>query len=263
MDRKPQLITSRKNQLIKETSALLNSTSERESTMSYLAEGARLVEDAAKSGVAILRLFYTPAAEKKYASYLAPAMKEADEIYVVEDHVAALLSSTKSTQGVFAQCAFGENLLSNRITGKLIVLENIQDPSNMGNMLRTAEALGIESVLLCGECCDVTSPKVLRASMGAVYRMNFAFAKTPADARNILSKEGYRLYGAVPSDKAEKITAVDFGGKVTVAIGNEGNGLTEEFKAICDGLVTIPMTGRAESLNAATAAAIVMWEMTK
>ena len=263
MDRKPQLITSRKNQLIKDTSALLTSVSERESTMSYLAEGARLVEDAALSGVPILRLSFTPGAEKKYLFYLSPSIKEADEVYIVEDHVAALLSSTKSTQGVFAQCAFGDNLLANKLTGKLIVLENIQDPSNMGNMLRTAEALGIESVLLCGDCCDVTSPKVLRASMGAVYRMNFAKADAPAEARKLLDGEGYRLFGAVPSDKAEKITDVDFSGKVTVAIGNEGNGLTEEFKAVCDGLVTIPMAGRAESLNAATAAAIVMWEMTK
>lgn len=263
MNKKPQLITSRKNQLIKDTATLLTSISEREETMSYLAEGARLVEDAALSGVEILKLFYTPAAEKKYAAYLEPAIKNADEVYIVEDHVAALLSSTKSTQGVFAQCAFGTNLTDNKLVGKVIVLENIQDPSNMGNMLRTAEALGVQSVLLCGDCCDVTSPKVLRASMGAVYRMSFVKAKTPADASAALKNEGYRLYGAVPSNKAELITAVDFSGKVTVAIGNEGNGLTEKFKNICDGLVTIPMAGRAESLNAATAAAIVMWEMTK
>lgn len=260
---KPQLITSRKNQLIKDTAALLTSVSQREDTSSYLAEGARLVEDAALSGVKILKLFYTPTAEKKYADYIAPAADNADEIYIVEDHVASLLSSTKSTQGVFAQCAYGENLTENKLVGKIIVLENIQDPSNMGNMLRTAEALGIQSVLLCGDCCDVTSPKVLRASMGAVYRMNFVKAKLPAEASAVLKKEGYRLYGAVPSDKAELITKLDFSGKVTVAIGNEGNGLTEDFKNICDGLVTIPMAGRAESLNAATAAAIVMWEMTK
>lgn len=263
MNKKPQLITSRKNQLIKDTAALLSSVSERERTLSYLAEGARLVEDAALSGVEISKLFYTPSAEKKYAAYIEAAVKIAGEVYVVEDHVAALLSSTKSTQGVFAQCAFGKNLTDNQFLGKVIVLENIQDPSNMGNMLRTAEALGVQSVLLCGDCCDVTSPKVLRASMGAVYRMSFIKAKTPADASAMLKKEGYLLYGAVPSDKAELITKVDFYGKVTVAIGNEGNGLTEEFKNICDGLVTIPMTGRAESLNAATAAAIIMWEMTK
>ena len=243
MNKKPQLITSRKNQLIKDTAALLTSISEREETMSYLAEGARLVEDAALSGVDILKLFYTPAAEKKYAAYLEPAIKNADEVYIVEDHVAALLSSTKSTQGVFAQCAFGGNLTDNKLVGKVIVLENIQDPSNMGHMLRTAEALGVQSVLLCGDCCDVTSPKVIRASMGAVYRMSFVKAKTPADASAVLKREGYRLYGAVPSNKAELITAVDFSGKVTVAIGNEGNGLTEEFKNICDGLVTIPMAG--------------------
>lgn len=263
MNKKPQLITSRKNQLIKDTAALLTSVSEREQTLSYLAEGARLVEDAALSGVKIKKLFYTPTAEKKYASYLEPAVKIAEEVYIVEDHVAALLSSTKSTQGVFAQCAFGSNLTDNKLVGKVIVLENIQDPSNMGNMLRTAEALGIQSVLLCGDCCDVTSPKVLRASMGAVYRMAFVKAKTPAEASSVLKKESYSLYGAVPSDKAELITRIDFSGKVTVAIGNEGNGLTEEFKDICDGLVTIPMAGRAESLNAATAAAIIMWEMTK
>lgn len=256
-------ISSRKNGLIKEVSLLLNSAEKRISTGMFLVEGARLTQDAARSGAEILKLFYTADARKKYGRYIDEAAEIAEEIYEVDDHVAPLLSSTKSSQGVYALCRSGANINARSVSGRVIVLENIQDPSNMGNVLRTAEALGIKSVLLCGECCDVTSPKVLRASMGAVFRMYFIKASTPNEARRILTSGGFRVYGAVPSSNAEKISEVVFDEKKTVAIGNEGNGLTEEFKAICDKLITIPMAGRAESLNAATAAAIIMWEMTK
>ena len=256
-------ITTRKNPLVKSAAALNNSSSERSSRKAYLAEGARLVEDAAKSGVKIEELFYTETAYKKYQKYIDTAKKVSDNIYIVEDHVADLLSSTKSSQGVFAVCKFGDNLNAKTPTKRVITLENIQDPLNMGTILRTAEALGISEVLMVGECCDILSPKVLRASMGAVFRLRFIYAKTAKECRELLTKHEYKLLGAVPLDTATKITEVKFNDRTSVAIGNEGNGLTEEFKSLCDDLVTIPMKGRAESLNAATSASIIMWEMTK
>ncbi|MDO4460133.1 MAG: RNA methyltransferase [Clostridia bacterium] len=256
-------ITSRKSSIIKTASELLDSASARAERRQYMAEGARLVEDASLSGVDISELFYTEKAYGKYKKYIDKAAEKSEKIYIIEEHVASLLSSTKSSQGVFAVCKWGKNIRSSSLLGKVITFENIQDPNNMGNMLRTAEALGIKTVLLVGACCDITSPKVLRGSMGAVYRLNFIKLETPEELHAMLVKDGVKLYGAVPSDKALKITEMSFDDKTTVAIGNEGNGLTEEFKSVCDNLVTIPMLGRAESLNAATASAIIMWEMTK
>lgn len=258
------LISSRKNQIIKSASALLTSSEERKNTSTFLVEGARLTMDAALSGTKILRLFYTENAYSKYKEYIEKAEKIANEVYIVEPHVATLLSSTKTNQGVFALCKKSEfEFANNEIKGKILVLENIQDPSNMGAILRTAEALGIKKILLSGDCCDIYSPKALRASMGAVFRGEFIFGKNPDETGKILKSNKYLIYGSVPLSTATKITEINFCDNSAVVIGNEGNGMSEEMKNICDDLVTIPMLGRAESLNAATAASIIMWEMVK
>ena len=256
------MITSRKNPIIKEAASLINSAEKRRATSSFIVEGARLIRDAALSGTKIFRLFYTESSYGKYKIYIDEATKKADEAYVIEEHIADLLSSTKSTQGIFAVCSMNRESIS-EIKGKILVLENIQDPSNIGGIFRTAEALGIGTLLLCGECCDIYSPKVLRGSMGAIFRMNFVLVDSASSLKKLLCKHDYKLFGAVPDSDAVKITDLIYNEKTAVAVGNEGNGLTDELKNLCDSLITIPMLGRAESLNAATAAAIIMWEMIK
>lgn len=255
-------ITSRKNPVAKGAAALASSAEKRRECGAYLVEGARLVADASESGVRIEKLFYTEEAGRKYSQYIERAKSAADEWYVIDSHVADLLSTTKNSQGVFAQCSMSREA-EQELSGKVALLENIQDPSNLGAILRTAEALGISHVVLSGECCDQYSPKCLRASMGAVFRSSFHKFSEAKSACDFLREKEYRIFGAVPSDQAEKITEFRFPELSAVAIGNEGNGLTQEMKELCDTLITIPMKGRAESLNAATAAAIVLWEMTK
>ena len=254
-------ITSKKNPVVRDASVLNKSASERYALGKYIAEGARLVEDAAVSGVFIEALFFTETAEKKYQKYIEKAIKKANEVYRIDEQVASMLSDTKTSQGVFALCRM--NKKSGELKGRSVILENIQDPSNMGTVLRTAEAFGISTILLTGECCDIYAPKTLRASMGAVFRANVIEIKEQNSLINTLKKENYKVYGSVPSDKAEKITEIKMDDKTAVAIGNEGDGLTEMFKEKCDSLVTIPMKGRAESLNAAAAASIIMWEMVR
>ena len=140
-------------------------------------------------------------------------------------------------------------------------METVQDPGNLGAALRTAEALGLGSVLLAGSCCDVYSPKALRASMGAVFRLPVFFSRKLPDALDALHGQGFFSCAAVPDSSARPITEVDFSHPCIMAVGNEGNGLTEAAAAACNLRVTIPMLGRAESLNAASSAAILMWEM--
>ncbi|MEG1427071.1 MAG: RNA methyltransferase [Oscillospiraceae bacterium] len=256
-------ITSRKNPIVKETAALLLSGEKRKMQGIFLVEGARLSLDAAESGTSIFRLFYTKHACQKYKNYLDPLLQKAEECYLIEEHVAELLSSTKSNQGVFCVCQMREQMVLPEIKGKIIVLENLQDPSNLGAVLRTGEAMGIENFLLLGDCCDPYASKALRASMGAIFRAKLYFEKSAAAAISVLKLGNYRLYAAVPNSSAQKITEITFTEKTAVFIGNEGNGLTEETKQLVENLLTIPMGGRAESLNAATAAAIIMWEMVK
>lgn len=147
--------------------------------------------------------------------------------------------------------------------GSCAVLEDLQDPGNLGTILRTAEALGIGRVVLLGDCCDPLSPKALRASMGAVFRLGLSLERSRQGLFSRLRGEGFRLLASVPDSAALPVTEVDFSqGPCAVFIGNEGNGLSQETIAQCQ-RVTIPMAGRAESLNASAAATILLWEMAR
>lgn len=256
-------ITSRQNPLVKAAAQLAASAQARREQGLFLCEGARLCEDCARSGVWIETCFFTQEAGQKYAGYLAAVLKAAREAYQVEGHVAQLLSTTKSPQGIFCVCKSpAAHALGCTLGGPVLVLENLQDPGNLGTILRTAEALGVGQVSLLGDCCDPYSPKVLRASMGAVFRLSLAAEASAGQLVQALRGQGYRLHGAVPDRAAHPVTEMDFTkGAHALFIGNEGTGLTKETIALCDGLVTIPMAGRAESLNAAAAATILLWEL--
>lgn len=260
----PELITSRKNEWVRHAAKLASSAAFRRSEGLFILEGARLCVDAAESGIAIQRLFYTEQAAQKYAGYLERILPAAAQAYELAPHAAELLAETKTTQGIFCVCGMrpGTVGLSGLVpSGHLLAVEHLQDPGNLGAVLRTAEALGISGVLLAGACCDVYSPKVLRASMGAVFRLPFYLVESLPDAAETLRACGYALYAAVPDHTARPVTELSFDGPSLIAVGNEGNGLSAETVAACDLPVTIPMQGRAESLNAAASAAILMWEL--
>lgn len=150
--------------------------------------------------------------------------------------------------------------LSKGICGnKIIALDNVQDPSNVGAIIRTAEALGIDCIIAY-KCCDIFNSKALRASMGSILRMNVVDIDNLVDTLSSL-KEKYRIYSTVPDSTAVNITTLDFSKPSICVIGNEANGVEDNIKNISHSLVTIPMRGRAESLNASVAASLTMWEM--
>ena len=144
--------------------------------------------------------------------------------------------------------------------GKYILLENVQDPSNLGAAARTAEALGIDGLIVSGGC-DIYNPKALRASMGAFFRLSVFECGDVCKFIGDIQKAGMRAAASTPSAKAQDITAADLSGGIVCIVGNEGAGVTPAVRAASDFEVTIPMKGSAESLNASTAAAILMWEM--
>ena len=145
--------------------------------------------------------------------------------------------------------------------GRTLVLETIQDPGNLGTILRTANALRIGTVILTGQCADVYNPKTIRAGMGAVFRQRWLEMDLP-QLGAYLRDNGLRLYGAALSERSEDIRTVDLNAGA-IAIGSEGQGLSEQLLEQCDGMLIIPMDPQCESLNAAVAAAIIMWEMGK
>jgi len=258
------LLSSRDNSLIKDYLKLSAQKSHRRRSGRCALEGLRLIRDALQSGVRIENAFFTHEALSKHAGLLPLFKKAGASVYEISEPLAAAISDTDTTQGLLCTAYIPQSSLSPDNTdtgGCYAALENIQDPGNLGAILRTAEALGFDGIFLSPACVDVYSPKVLRASMGAVFRLPICETPLPLALKK-LGGAGIKTYAAL-SWGGEDLLAQDLSGGVAVAIGNEGAGLTAECAAVCLKSVTIKMRGRAESFNAAAAAAIIMWETVK
>ncbi len=252
-------ITGKNNRIIKDTKKLFSSSKARRENNSFVLEGARLCFDVLNSFYKVNYVLITENAYNKYRSNARLLIERADDAYFISEDNAQRLSDTVACQGIFAVCSMSDEVL--QINGKkYIALDNVQDPSNMGNIIRTAEALGIDGIIIFN-CCDIYNPKVLRASMGSVLRCGIVDVDNLEDYLINMKDDGFAIYSTVPDSKAKKITEIDFSEKTVCVIGNEANGVEENIKNISNSLITIPMMGRAESLNAATAAALTMWEM--
>lgn len=258
-----ELITSKTNEKIKYAVKLRDSSAFRREENSFFIESARLVKDAALSGAEIKMLFVTEESKEKYAEYISDILKSTKKAFVITKEIAEKMSDTKSTQGVFAVVSMLDkfaNISKIKYYGKYVALEEISNPSNFGAVCRTAEAVGLDGIIIKGGC-DIYNPKVQRAAMGALFRLDVV---TVGDLESLFtSLEGkMKIYGSVPDSSAMKITEIDKTEGMICVIGNEGNGISDSVKKNST-LVTIPMNGYAESLNAAAAATIIMWEMVR
>ena len=259
-------ISSRDNRKIKETAKLISSTKYRRETGLFVIEGLRLCCDAAGCGGEIDTLFITDDAFERYGDKMTELISTAKEIFSVTEEVFSKISDTSSPQGVLAVCKTPDIELNvDKITsnGRYVVCENVSDPSNLGAISRTAEALGVNGMIIVGNGCDPFGPKAQRASMGSLLRLPLYKFREIKAAYEFLHNCSITVYASVVDREAKKVTDVSFGDGSAVVIGNEGNGLTDEAKQICDEQITIPITGRAESFNAAAAAAILLWELIK
>ncbi len=252
-------ISSRNNGVIKHTKKLLTSSRARRNERLFVLEGARLCFDVMYSDYSVDTLLVTQKILDKYPNDVENIASNAVNTFIITDDVAQKLGDTSTSQGVFAVCRMKER--DAEMSGRcLAALDNVQDPANIGAIIRTAEALGINGIIVGGGC-DVFNPKALRASMGSALRLSITESDDLVRTLLDLNHNGYSLYATVPDANAIPVTDIDFGGKTVCIIGNEANGVSPAVIEVCDRTVTIPMLGRAESLNAAAAASIVMWEM--
>ena len=254
-------ITSRENSLIKLVSFLQTSAKKRRENGLFVLEGLRICLDAMENSIRFDKLIISDTAIKKYSDTVNSFALNSDECFVISDSLFRKISDTKSPQGIIAVCKICDRKSSEiNPRGRYVALENVADPANLGAVSRTAEALGADGLILSADGCDPYSPKALRASMGTLLRVPvFIFN----DLAGELKKSGLKSFACVVDKNAESIKEQSFNDGSVVIIGNEANGITDETKAAADRLVTIPMSGRAESLNAAAAAAIAVWEMMK
>lgn len=257
-----QRITSRENPLIKQLVLLMENRKERNKTGLFVAEGLRLCREAAQSRLTVKTVLVTDTFMDKHSDEAKDIFDSCDNVVLISEGVASKLGNTVSSQGIFCLCEMPR--LSNEVQGnKFIVLENLQDPGNIGTIIRSAQAFGMDGVVFVGNCADIYSPKVLRSTMGTVFNMPIYSFPSAVEAREELKKNGCEILGAVLDADSKKLSQIKFNDKCAVMIGNEGNGLTELAKDACDSFVYIEMSGKAESLNAAVAASVIMWEMQK
>lgn len=181
---------------------------------------------------------------------------------IVSDSVFRQMSDTQTPQGVLTLLktpSYTMESILDKEKPLVMVLEDIQDPGNAGTVIRTGEGAGVSGVFLTRTSVDITNPKVIRSTMGSVYRIPFLYVEDVVSLGKELKKRGIRSYAA-HLDGKNYYDKEDYRGGTAFYIGNEGNGLTAAAAAAADCLIRIPMSGRVESLNAAMAAGILMYE---
>lgn len=255
-------ITARTNEKIKHAVRLGESASLRKEEGEFFLEGARLCFDAVQTGIEIKQAFFTAKALWKYSEYVESIIASAGICYEISAEVSQKLSGTENPQGVFCICGMREdcNAVSLNPEGKYIALENLQDPSNLGAVCRSVEALGLDGLIVSGGC-DIYNPKALRAAMGSSLRMPVIVEENLVELIRKANECGMQTLASTPRSTATDIRKIPMNGGVVCCVGNEGSGLTDDVINACKTAVVIPMSGRAESFNASAAAAILAWEL--
>jgi TrmH family RNA methyltransferase len=180
-------------------------------------------------------------------------------VLTMPGHVLAAVCDTKTPQGIAAVVRVTEVELKGK---RLVAMDGVQDPGNVGTIIRTADAAGFEGIILSGQCADVFSPKVLRATMGSIFRMGIRVTDDLPGVLQSMVEEGASVLSS-QLDGEPFYQRSPLNERFVLVIGSEGNGVTDEVKAIATHKVKLPMRGGAESLNAAVAAGIMMYELTR
>ena len=268
-----EIITSVNNQRVKDTVNLKQKKYRIESG-AFLAEGLRAVEEAVQCAN-VTDLFFTKTEEDKLDNILKAAEAKHLNLFQVDEKVMAKLSDTKTPQGVVAVIKMPENSLHQLRPGAfskkaevdyefdnnapILILDRVQDPGNLGTIIRTADAVGALGLILLDGCVDAYSPKVVRASMGSLFHLPVVQNVTAEEALTWCYRNGYEP-AATALNNAQNVYKADISKKMAFIFGNEANGVAEELQAAAETRLFIPMAGLAESMNVAMAAGIILFE---
>ena len=235
----------------------------RETDRAFVAEGARVVAAALDAGVRVEGLYVAPdAASNDAASALvARAAAAGVRVHHLAPGVLERVTDTVTPQPVLGVVGYLDVPLSTFVgrEGLVIACVDVRDPGNLGAVLRVADAMGCNGVVCAGTTVDPYNPKVVRASAGSIFNVPIAVVADAPAALEALAEAGYRRLATVARGGTDYAT-LDLTGRVALLLGNEANGLPEEIAGAVEALVTVPMGGRAESLNVATTAAVLAAE---
>lgn len=254
-------ITSTSNRIIKEIREL-GTKKGRMALNAYILEGLRLVDEALQAGAEIRYFVVSEGVPDSFEKLLEKHPGYTGTMgYRIPDDLFERISETESPQGIMAIASYPLIDLDDSIDrfSRLIILENLQDPGNMGTIIRTADACGMDGILLSKDSVDPYNPKVLRSTMGSIFHLPIIISENLDQAVQNLKQKGIVVIAAHPRE-AQVCWEAPLKDHFALVIGNEGNGLSENMLNQADLRVLIPMPGKTESLNASVAAAMIMYE---
>ena len=271
-----EIITSRNNQFVKWASSLSEKKNRKENGY-FLAEGVKLTKEALEASLPVDYLIVSE--NKKTAvldaigDFCNSEKYEKTKFVTVSEGVFEKISTEKAPQGVISvikhldffrdmDIIYKEEFFL-KPEEKAIFLFSLRDPSNLGAVIRSSVAFGIDHIIMSADCADIYSPKTVRSAMGSIFRVKVT---TVGDVKSFISAAQHnsrRVFAAELSERAVSLHDINLSGSDIVMIGNEGHGIDPDVSAFCDGSVYIPISKKTESLNASVAAAIFMWEQSK
>ncbi len=261
-------ITSRQNAKVVELSKL-SERKHRKAAKKFRFDGVKLAREALRWRLPIRSIFLMESQAERLLSDLLPneqTLLDRPEIILVEDSLFSRISEESAPEGIICVSdeipMHGDNLsaMALRENDGVVLLESVRDPSNLGAIIRSAAAFGVELLILSEDCADIYNPKTVRASMGSLFGQRIVRIPHIKDAIAALQQSGRRVFAAALDRQALQLGGFAHRAGDCVVIGNEGHGLSPETIQACDACVFIPMTDRAESLNAAVAASVLMWQ---
>lgn len=260
-----QNITSSQNPVLKELKAL-KQKKVREEKQLFFIEGIRFVEEALKESADIDKIFLSDKLTQiKGGNEILERMQKGNySMYSLPDRLFKEISDTENPQGILATVRFNKlNTSDIPACGDFyVVLDSLQDPGNMGTIIRTADAAGASGIIVSKGCVDIYNPKVLRSTMGSIFHVPVYNSEDMGEGIRQLKSMGVKVYAAHLEGALDYFEA-DMTGRCAVIIGNEAGGISSEIAGMADALVKIPMPGRAESLNASVAASLMMYEVVR
>ena len=271
-----EVITSRNNPIVK-WAASLSDKKGRALARSFIAEGVKLTCEAIEARLPVTHIFI---AESKKDAILplveraiAASPIEGAQVYVLSDGAFEKISTEKSPQGVISVIKYLDFFFNIDIIYKedffleqgerAIALCSVRDPSNLGSVIRSSVAFGVDHIILSEDCADVYNSKTVRSAMGSLFRVKITRVKNLSNFVSVAHECGRRTFAAELTDAAKSLNEIGLLPSDIVIIGNEGHGIPAELSAVTSGSVYIPISKKTESLNAAVAAAIFMWEQSK
>ena len=255
------MITSVSNGRVKYIQTLMSKASFRKKEGKFIAEGIKMFEEAPKGDV--LEVYIK---EGAYDSFEIDVKKKLERIgyEVLSESVFKKVSDTVTPQGILSVVKIPPTDIQSIIKSdnpSIAILENIQDPGNIGTIIRSAEGAGVSGIIMTKDCVDIFNPKVIRSTMGSIYRTKFAYTDNIEDTIDLLKKSGIKTYACALNKSAKAYDKNDYKAPSAFVIGNEGNGLKESTVSACENVTYIPMCGSVESLNASVAASLMMYEI--